>query len=163
MRRTACLVALWLACTARESAAQHHGLGVGGDRARDPSTAALLSIQPLPVDAGSFYAGNWRQGILYTATELAMLVPAVVVLDRNGWWRGMHDYPAYAAAGSRPAWTTAERTELAAWLAGYIVVKVVSAFDAAHTVDRQNRGLALRYDGQARVATVAFRFPLRNR
>ena len=103
-----------------------------------------MPIQPLPVDAGSFYAGNRRRGILFTAAELALLVPVAVVLEQKGWWRGMHGYSAYAAAGSRTEWTTAERNQIAGWLVGYIVVKAIGAIDAAHSAERHNRDLVLR-------------------
>ena len=61
MRRTVWRVALCLAGAAGTGHAQHHGVGTLDQRSRDPSMAALLSIQPLPVDAGGFYAGNWRR------------------------------------------------------------------------------------------------------
>lgn len=160
MKRTACLVALWLAFAASDGVAQHHGVGAMGDRARDPSTAALLSIQPLPVDAGSFYAGNWGRGILYTAAELALLVPAAVVLERNGWWRGMHGSSAYFGAENRPAWTSADRDQVTALLAGYIVVKVISAFDAGYSAERRNRSIALRYDPGGRAMILSLSVPL---
>ena len=34
-----------------------------------PATAALLSIQPMPVAVGNFYTGDWGRGILYTTAE----------------------------------------------------------------------------------------------
>ena len=161
MNRTACLVALWLAAAASDGFAQHHGVGAVGDRARDPSTAALLSIQPLPVDAGNFYAGNWRRGIFYTAAELALLVPAGVLLERNGWWRGMHGYRSSYGPENPPVWTTAERDQLAALLAGYVVVKIISALDAGYSAERYNRNVSLRYDTQGRAMMLSLSVPLK--
>ncbi|MBI3568855.1 MAG: hypothetical protein HY084_11720 [Gemmatimonadetes bacterium] len=160
MRRRACVVLLWLAAVAHEGVAQHHGRGVvdslGG---ADPARAALLSIQPLPVDLGNFYTGSWRRGVLYTTAELVLLVPAGVLLQRNGWMAGMHGYPDYAATANRRSWTSTERSQFTSLMAGYVVVKLIAAFDAGKTAERHHRRLALGYDATARAAVLAVAAP----
>jgi hypothetical protein len=77
MKRIVIFVALLIALSSSDSFAQHHGGGsVDNGNRKDPATAALLSIQPLPVDLGNFYTGNWKRGILYTTAELALFIPA---------------------------------------------------------------------------------------
>ncbi len=164
MRRMACLLALWLVVAARDGVAQHHGSGAVDDRNRKgPSTAALLSIQPLPVDLGNFYAGNWRRGILYTTAELALLIPTSVLLERNGRLWGMHNYSNYYGTESRPSWTATERNQFTSLLAGYVVIKIIGAFDAGYSAERHNRNMSLRYDAQTRAAMLSLNIPLNGR
>lgn len=138
---------------------QHGGMADRGNR-KDPAMAALLSIQPLPVDLGNFYAGNWERGILYTTAELALFIPASILLGRNGWsWR-MHNYSNYYGTDSRPSWTTTERNQFYYLLAGYVVVKIISAFDAGYSVERYNQHLALQYDAQTKAAMLSLNIPL---
>ena len=161
MKRIACLLTLWLVFASSYSFAQHHGGGtVDNGNRKDPSTAALLSIQPLPVDLGNFYTGNWGRGILYTTAELALFIPAAVLLGRNGWSWGMHNYSNYYGTDYRPSWTTTERNQFYYLLAGYIVVKIISAFDAGYSAERYNENISLRYDTQTNAAMLSLKIPL---
>ncbi|MEW6701994.1 MAG: hypothetical protein AB1298_04680 [Bacteroidota bacterium] len=146
-------------------AGQHHGGGNynNGDR-KDPSTAALLSIQPLPVDLGNFYTGNWGRGIIYTTAELALFIPAAVLLGRNSWSWGMHNYSNYYGydRGYSRSWTTTERNQFYYLLTGYIVVKIISAFDAGFSAERYNQNISLQYDAQTNSAMLSWKIPLSN-
>jgi len=160
MKRIACLLALWLVFAASDSFAQHHGGGsVYKGNKKDPATAALLSIQPLPVDLGNFYTGNWERGILYTTTELALFIPAAVLLGRNGWSGGMHNYSNYYGTDDRPSWTTTERNQFYYLLTGYVIVKVISAFDAGYSAERYNQNISLRYDAQTNATILLLNIP----
>src|SRR3989304_5488497 len=75
--------------------AQHHHGGASSSSEKDPAIAAALSLQPLPIDLGSFYAGNWERGILYTAAEVTLFVPAIVMISENSNWFGHHRYNSY--------------------------------------------------------------------
>ena len=161
MKLIVCFLALLLVLSLNDSLAQHHGGGtVDNGNRKDPSIAALLSIQPLPVDLGNFYTGNWERGILYTTAELALFIPAAVLLGLNGWSWGMHNYSNYYGSDYRPSWTTTERTQFYYLLAGYIVVKIISAFDAGYSAERYNKNISLRYDAPTYSAMLSLNIPL---
>lgn len=161
MKRIVIFVALLLALSSSDSFAQHHGGGeVNNGNRKDPSTAALLSIQPLPVDLGNFYTGNWGRGILYTTAELALFIPAAVLLERNGWSWGMHNYSNYYETDNRPSWTETERNQFYYLLTGYVIVKIISAFDAGYSAERYNQNISLRYDAQTNTAMLSWNIPL---
>jgi len=44
-------------------------------REKSPEIGALLSLMPLPVALGNFYAGDWERGVLYTTIEVALAFP----------------------------------------------------------------------------------------
>lgn len=158
MKHIAGLLALCLAFAAGNSFAQHHGGVVSGNR-KDPALAALLSIQPLPVDLGNFYTGNWKRGILYTTAETALIIPAMILLGRNSWSWGMHNYSNYSSADIRRSWTTEERNQFYYLLVGYIAVKIISAFDAGYSAEKYNQSLTLRYDEQVNSAMISLNIP----
>ena len=118
----------------------------------------LLSIQPMPVDLGNFYTGNWGRGILYTTAELALFIPAAVLLGRNSWSWGMHNYSNYYGTDDRPSWTTTERNQFYYLLTGYVIVKIISAFDAGYS-ERYNQNISLRYDAQTNTAMLSLNIP----
>ncbi|MDO8548900.1 MAG: hypothetical protein Q7S39_01950 [Ignavibacteria bacterium] len=161
MKRIVFSVALLLVLASSDGFAQHHGGGaVDNGNRKDPATAALLSIQPLPVDLGNFYVGNWERGILYTTAELILFIPAAVLLGRNGLSWGMHNYSNYYGSDYRPSWTTTERTQFYYLLAGYVVVKIISAFDAGYSAERYNQNISLRYDAPTNTAMLSLNIPL---
>ena len=161
MKRIVIFVALLLVLALSDSFAQHHGGGaVNNGNRKDPATAALLSIQPMPVDLGNFYTGNWGRGILYTTAELALFIPAAVLLGRNGWSWGMHNYSNYYGTDYRPSWTTTERNQFYYLLTGYVIVKIISAFDAGYSAERYNQNISLRYDAQTNTAMFSWNIPL---
>lgn len=141
--------------------AQHNMMGSMSDNGnkKDPALSALLSIQPLPVAIGNFYSGNWERGILYTTAEVALFIPAIVLLGNNGW--GMHNYGYYNEADNRPSWTAAERNQFYYLLTGYIVVKIVSAFDARYSAERYNQRFSLSYNAQTNSAMLSLNIPLK--
>lgn len=160
MKRIVFFVALLLVLTSSNGFSQHHGGAVNNVNRKDPATAALLSIQPLPVDLGNFYIGNWERGILYTTAELILFIHAAVLLGRNGWSGGMHNYSNYYDSDYRPSWTTTERTQFYYLVAGYVVVKIISAFDAGYSAELYNQNISLRYDQQRKTAILSLSIPL---
>ncbi|MBU0560962.1 MAG: hypothetical protein KJ799_16695 [Bacteroidetes bacterium] len=160
MKQIAFILLLWLVFVASDIFAQHHGGGkVFNDNRKDPSIAALLSIQPMPVDLGNFYTGNWGRGILYTTAEFALIIPAAVLLGRNGWGWGMHNYSNYYGTDDRPSWTTTERNQFYYLLTGYVIVKIISAFDAGYSAERYNQQLSLLYDTKTNAAMLSLSIP----
>jgi len=142
--------------------AQHHHGSSWSSSKKDPAIAAALSLQPLPVDLGSFYAGNWERGILYTAAEMALLVPAVILIAENSsWGHHRYDYYPYNDPSSGRGWTTAERERFYYFLGGYLLVKVISAFDAGFSVERENKGLSFRYDPQSKSLSLGVSVAIR--
>lgn len=142
--------------------AQHHGGGMmGGGEGKSPALAALLSIQPLPVAGGNFYSGNWERGIIYTTVELAIFIPAANLLGRNGWGLGMHNNYYNNNYNNQPSWTNSERNQFYYLLTGYIVVKLISAFDAGYSAEASNKNLSIRYDAEYNSTMFTLNIPLR--
>lgn len=141
--------------------AQHHHGGNLASAERSPALAAVLSLQPLPVDFGSFYAGNWERGILYTVAEVAMFIPAMVLMSENGSSWGHHgSYPYDGNDEYRSSWTSSERKKFYYLLSGYVLVKLVSAFDAGYSVERQNAGIMFGYDQRTQSVSFAISIPV---
>ena len=156
------IISLLFVLTASEGFAQHHGDGMmNSGKEKDPAIAALLSIQPLPVALGSFYTGNWERGIIYTTAELALFIPAAILLGRNNWGWGMHNYSDYYGTDYRSSWTTTERNKFYYLLAGYVVVKIISAFDAGYSAEIYNQNLSMKYDVQTNSAMLTLNIPVR--
>lgn len=125
----------------------------------NPATAVLLSLQPLPIAAGNFYSGDWARGTLYTAAELALFIPGMIlVMDNSGWWGHSRYDGYYNTSYSNTNWTKAERDRFYYLLAGYVIVKVISAFDAGYSAERHNTYYALKYDEQSKSLALAFRY-----
>ncbi len=99
--------------------------------------AIILSIQPLPIDLGNFYAGQWEKAVGYSAFELAVFVPGVVMITNGS--------------------NTSEINELAIYtLIGiYFFTKVVSAFDAGIQIGFENNRIGYQTD---RDVTVLLNF-----
>lgn len=141
--------------------AQHHHDWQLSASKKDPALAAVLSLQPLPIDLGSFYAGNWERGIIYTAAQIALFVPATVLMAENSNWWGHHRYdPYYYADANRKTWSAAERERFYFFVGGYVLVKIISAFDAAHSVERRNIMFSLKYDDVNRSTQLSLSFAL---
>ncbi len=160
MKHIICILALGLVFATSNVFAQHQmgGMADSGNR-KDPAIAALLSIQPFPVAAGNFYSGNWERGILYTTAEVALFIPAMILLGRNGW--GMHNYNYYNGTDNRLSWTVEERNQFYYLLTGYIVVKIVSAFDAGYSAERYNQQFFLSYNARTNSAMFSLIIPLK--
>lgn len=157
------IIALLFVLTASEGLAQHHGGGImNSDKEKDPAIAALLSSQPLPVALGNFYTGNWERGIIYTTAELALFIPAAILLGRNNWSWGMHNYSSYDYIDSnRRTWTSNERTQFYYLLTGYVLVKIISAFDAGYSAETYNQNLSMKYDVLTNSAMLTLNIPVR--
>lgn len=99
-------------------------------RYRSPGIAALLSLAPVPVDFGNFYAENVTWGIVYTSGELALAGSMM-------WLGGMH----MCHAGSDcSGLSDGETVAMIAMAGGYAAVKIVAALhaaSAARTFDAQ--------------------------
>jgi hypothetical protein len=96
---------------------------------KDPGYAAKLALNWLPVDNGHFYVGEVAKGIWFSVGQTASLVAVV---------------SAYLGAQSRskdkkqPIWTDGMIAAAGAGFAGYLGLKVWSAFDAAEGARRYN-------------------------
>jgi len=102
------------------------------DSEKSPGIAALLSLQPMPLALGNFYADDWEKGILYTTVEVGLAIPGIILLsDRYG--DHFHD------GGAQDGWTDTEQVWFISLVTGYVLTKVLSAYDAASSVERQLR------------------------
>lgn len=160
MKKVIFIFALCVAVATFGYAQHHHGGGFSSLK-KDPTIAAMLSIQPLPIDFGSFYAGNWERGTLYTAVEVGLFIPAVILFSENSDWRSHHRYDSYYYTdANRTMWTQSERERFYYLLGGYALVKIISAFDAGYSVERQNFTSTLRYNENTKSFALSFAFPI---
>ena len=93
------------------------------DNNKSTVLAVALSLQPLPIDIGNFYAGNSSRAILYTAGELGVFIPTIVMISN----------------GSNTS--DADRTTIYALIGGYVLIKIISAFDAGIRIGFDNHTL----------------------
>lgn len=101
----------------------------GDARYRSPGLAVALSLQPLPVDFGNFYAENFGWGLAYSAIEVTLMTPMM-------WFAGEHmDH----GSGDNRSWSGAEERTMVGLVAGYVAVKVVAGLHAGYTVQSLNR------------------------
>ena len=78
----------------------------------------------------------------------------------------MHNYSTYSnyyGRENRRSWTRAERNQFTSLLAGYVVVKIIGAFDAGYSAERRNRNISLRYDAQSRTTMLSWNVSLNGR
>lgn len=153
-----CFIALFVAALWSVAPGQRHYGGPGSASEKSPAVAALLSLQPMPIDMGSFYAGNWERGIVYTVAEITLFVPGMVLLSQQANWWGHHSY--YDSTPNRKTWTPVERKKFYYLLGGYVLLKAISAFDAGYCVEKQNAALMLGYDRSTESVAVSVSIPL---
>ena len=161
MEKITYFFALLITLASSDGFAQHHGGGMmSSGKEKDPAIAALLSIQPLPVAFGNFYTGNWERGIIYTTAELVLFIPAAILLGRNNWGFGMHNN-SYSDNSDNRLWTSNEQTQFYYLLAGYVLAKIISAFDAGYSAEIYNQNLSMKYDAQTNSAMLTLNIPVR--
>ena len=138
-----------------------HHFGMWSSGRKDPATAALLSIQPLPFDFGGFYAGNWQRGIIYTTAELGLFIPAMVLLSQN--WNHMdyYNYPSAGYPGYYRGWSTGERNTFYVLVGSYVLVKLVAAFDAGYSVQRASEKISVGFDPREQSASLRLAIAIR--
>lgn len=163
MKKITYSFALLILIISSDGFAQHHGGGMmNSGKGKDPAIAALLSIQPLPIALGNFYTDDWERGIIYTTAELVLFIPAAILLGRNNWGWGMHNCSsANYYTDNRRSWTNSERNQFYYLLAGYVVVKIISAFDAGYSAEIYNQNLSVNYEPQNKSAMFSLNIPLR--
>lgn len=155
------LVAMIIILAANNAVAQHHHGDQWSSSRKIPAIAAALSLQPLPLDLGSFYAGNWERGTIYTTAEIALFIPAVVLISENSDW-GHHRYDSYYYSDTkRRTWTDAERNRFYYLAGGYFLVKLISALDAGYSVERQNAQVSVGYDKRSQTLGFSLAIPIR--
>lgn len=120
------------------------GRGHWLDSEKNPSVAALLSLQPMPLALGNFYADDWAKGILYTTVEVGLVIPSIVLLsdrfmNHMDHMNHHHEGSEESHGESGESWTDAERVWFISLVTGYILTKVMSAYDAASSVEKQRR------------------------
>lgn len=159
MKRILYIMTIFVVFMANDLFSQHHGGGgmLNHGREKDPGMAALLSIQPLPIAFGNFYTGNWSRGVMYTTAELALFIPGTILLGRNMGW-GMHSYSNYS--DNERSWTRGERNQFYYLLAGYVVVKIISALDAGYSAEKYNQNLSIKHDAQTNTTMLTINIPV---
>ncbi len=155
------LAAMAFMAAADNVLAQHHHGEQWSSSRKSPAIAAVLSLQPLPMDLGSFYAGNWERGTIYTAAEIALFIPALGLISENSDW-GHHRYDSYYYSdANRRTWTDVERNRFYYLAGGYFLVKLISALDAGYSVERQNAQVSVGYDKRSQSLGFSLAIPIR--
>lgn len=119
---------------------------------------AALSMQPLPIDFGNLYVGNWRFGVLSTGVQAGILTAGTVLLVEN--LRLAHRR---TDGDDRLAWSSGHRNALYGLAGGYVLSKLVSTWVAVGTASEQ-AGLASvalhpDWDGQRLGLSARIRLP----
>lgn len=132
------------------------------DGYRSPGLAAALSLTPMPVDFGNFYAENPEMGIVWTAAETGLMAAMMWSSWEGGMMMRQDDDRDGNGSGDR--WTSADRDRTAALVAAYVGVKLVSALQASQSARLHNERLARVHAGIVPVeggafAAVTIRFP----
>ena len=97
---------------------------------------------------------------IYTTAEIALFIPAVVLLSENS-NLGHHRYDSYYYADTnRRTWTDAERNRFYYLAGGYFLVKLISALDAGYSVERQNAQIYLGYDERSQSLGFSLAIPI---
>jgi hypothetical protein len=106
--------------------------GSPADGEGSPALAAALSLIPMPVALGQFYAGDWGAGLAFSFVEVAEVATMATVFAYEG---GAMMY------GGKPiqSWSTTGQTVFFSALGGFILTKFVDAFVAASTVEAVNK------------------------
>ena len=108
---------------------------------KSTTLAVLLSLQPLPIDFGNYYAGYTARAIEYTAGQLLFFVPGIIMLTNGSNESDEDKIGIYVAFG------------------GYILMKVFSAFDVSIRLSLDNRR-SLTYSLNGNRALVNFSIEL---
>lgn len=101
----------------------------GEPRYRSPGLAVALSLQPLPIDLGNFYAENLGWGVTYTAMEVSLLAPMM-------WMTGEH---MNHGMGADRTWSGRETGTMMGLVSAYVVVKVISGLHAGYAAQAFDR------------------------
>jgi hypothetical protein len=109
----------------------HHSL-LGDSTYRSPGLAVVLSLTPVPIDFGNFYAENLGWGIAYTALEVSLMAPMM-------WLAGNHmDHQRF----DERRWSDGERAAMIGLVTGYVAVKMVAGLHAGYAAREFNRRAA---------------------
>lgn len=100
--------------------------------------AAGLSLQPLPIDLGNFYAGNLQTALISTSLQLGMMGWGMVLVAENNNWN-MHGNQ--SALDSN--WSRGEKNLLYGIIGGYVVSKLLSTWLAVDTLTDEQASVAL--------------------
>jgi len=107
----------------------NHRVLLGETRYRSPGLAAALSLQPFPIDFGNLYAENLGWGVAYTAIEVSLMAPMMLVV-------GQHmDH----GAGVDRGWSGADRGTMVGLVAGYVAVKLIAGLQAGYAARSFNQ------------------------
>lgn len=114
---------------------------VGDAQHRSPGLAVALSLQPLPIDFGNFYAENLGWGVFYSAVEVSLLAPMM-------WMTGSHmDH----GTNDQRSWSGMETGAMAGMISGYVLLKVISGVHAGYA--------AREFDQRQGTGTMGFVVP----
>lgn len=101
---------------------------------KSPAVAALLSLIPVPVAIGQFYAGDWKTGLVFSLVETAeMATMAGVALYEGG---SMMHYGAPVRD-----WDATGQTVFFSALGSFVLTKFVDSLTAALIADAHNKSL----------------------
>ncbi|MGD0725296.1 MAG: hypothetical protein ABSB63_07005 [Spirochaetia bacterium] len=99
---------------------------------RSPAVAALLSLTPMPIAFGQFYAGDWATGLLFSFVETAEAATTIGVVVYEGTTM-MH-----AGVPIRD-WDSTGQVVFFSALGSFVITKFVDALTAGLAADAYNK------------------------
>lgn len=97
--------------------------------------AITLSMQPLPIDFGNMYAGYWDKAVLYSAIELGLFIPGVIMATNGSNSGDTNDFGLYPM------------------IFAYVLTKVISSFDVGINIGFENYSIP---DNKVKIANTKF-------
>lgn len=115
---------------------------------------AALSLQPMPVDFGNFYAGNIKTALVSSGVQLGLMGWSMILVAENSNWK-MHN----SDFSWDSTWSRGEKNLLYGLVGSYIASKLVSAWFAVDTVQKsQSPAVALIPADKGAAIQVAWQF-----
>lgn len=99
---------------------------------RNPAIAALLSLVPVPIALGQFYAGDWAMGLVFSAVETAEMGTTAGVAVYEG-------STMMAGGVAIRDWDRTGQVVFFSALGSFVLTKFVDAFTAALSADAYGR------------------------
>lgn len=98
---------------------------------KSPATAAVLSLIPMPIAFGQFYAGDWKTGILFSFVETAEMATMIGV--------GAYEGTTMMRGGGTREWDNTGQVVFFSALGSFVLTKFVDAFTAGLAAEDYNK------------------------
>ena len=97
--------------------------------------AAVLSLQPLPIDFGNIYSGRWEVGLVSSGLQLGTAIAGIVLIAENTSFDRHFDIGESTATST---WTKGKKIALYSLIGGYAITKLASSWIAIKAVSSEH-------------------------